>query len=133
MAATMRTVLIVDDQPQVRELLQVTLEASSNPLRILTAANGDQALALAQAELPELMILDIQMPKGQLDGLDVCRLLKADKATRPIFIILLTVKGQRWDRQVGQAAGADDYMVKPFSPLELLNKVEAALGEGTVA
>jgi DNA-binding response OmpR family regulator len=122
----MKKILIVDDQPAVRELVSVTLEIG--PYHILTAENGDQALELARAELPELMLLDIQMPGGSLDGLDVCRILKSDERTKDITIIILTAKGQDWDRQAGQDAGADDYFVKPFSPLELMNKVEHILG-----
>jgi two-component system phosphate regulon response regulator PhoB len=126
MEHVMKKILIVDDQPEVCELVSVTLEIG--PYRILTADNGDRALALARAEKPHLMLLDIQMPGGTLDGLDVCRALKSDPETKGIHIILLTAKGQDWDKQAGRDAGADDYFVKPFSPLELMNKVESALG-----
>jgi two-component system, OmpR family, phosphate regulon response regulator PhoB len=122
----MKTILVVDDQPAVRELVTVTLEIG--PYRLLTAENGDEAVEIARTELPELMLLDIQMPGGSLDGLEVCRLLKADDTTRQIYVIMLTAKGQEWDRQLGHDAGADEYFVKPFSPLELMNKVEAVLG-----
>src|SRR5438034_5624107 len=113
----MKKILIVDDQPAVRELVSVTLEIG--PYQILTAENGDQALRMARAELPELMLLDVQMPGGSLDGLDVCRMLKTDDRTKSIYIIMLTAKGQDWDKQAGREVGADDYFVKPFSPLEL--------------
>jgi two-component system, OmpR family, phosphate regulon response regulator PhoB len=122
----MKKILIVDDQPAVRELVSVTLEIG--PYHILSAENGDEALELARAELPELMLLDVQMPGGSLDGLEVCRLLKSDEHTRDIYIIMLTAKGQDWDRQAGVEAGADEYFVKPFSPLDLMNKVEKVLG-----
>jgi two-component system, OmpR family, phosphate regulon response regulator PhoB len=122
----MKKILVVDDQPSVRELVSVTLEIG--PYAILAAENGDQALELARSNLPDLILLDIQMPGGKLDGLDVCRILKSDEQTKDIFIILLTAKGQDWDKQAGKDAGADDYFVKPFSPLELMNKVEAVLG-----
>ena len=112
----MKKILVVDDQPAVRELVSVTLE------------NGDQALALARAELPEMLLLDVQMPGGSLDGLEVCRLLKDDECTKDIYIVMLTAKGQTWDKQAGQDAGADDYFVKPFSPLQLMAKVEQILG-----
>ncbi|MEP7285657.1 MAG: response regulator [Chloroflexota bacterium] len=121
----MKKILIVDDQPTVRELVSVTLEIG--PYQILTAENGDQALALAQAEVPDLILLDIQMPGGKLDGLEVCRILKSAEPTKRIHIIMLTAKGQDWDKQVGYDVGADDYFVKPFSPLELINKVEDIL------
>jgi two-component system phosphate regulon response regulator PhoB len=122
----MKKILIVDDQPEVRELVSVTLEIG--PYKILTAENGNQALAVARAELPDLMLLDIQMPGGTLDGLDVCRALKSDPRTKHIHVIMLTAKGQDWDKQAGNNAGADDYFVKPFSPLELMNKVESVMG-----
>ena len=121
----MKKILIVDDQPEVRELVSVTLEIG--PYQTLTAENGEQALALARAELPELILLDIQMP-GDLDGLAVCRLLKSDEYTHGIYVLMLTAKGQDWDKQLGYEAGADDYFVKPFSPLELMAKVEQVLG-----
>lgn len=122
----MKKILIVDDQVAVRELVSVTLEIG--PYQILSAENGDQALSLARAELPQLMLLDVQMPGGSLDGLDVCRLLKKDELTKSIYIIMLTAKGQDWDKQAGVEVGANDYFVKPFSPLELLNKVDEVLG-----
>ena len=121
-----KKILIVDDQPAVRELVSVTLEIG--PYHILTAENGDQALSIAQKEHPDLMLLDVQMPGGTLDGLDVCRLLKSDNATHNIYIIMLTAKGQDWDKEAGRSVGANDYFVKPFSPLELMNKVEQVLG-----
>lgn len=121
----MKKILVVDDQPEVRELVAVTLEIG--PYEILSAANGDQALAVARRELPDIILLDIQMPGGSLDGIGVCRALKSDPRTARIYIMMLTAKGQDWDRQAGYDAGADDYFVKPFSPLELMEKVEAVL------
>jgi len=121
----MKKILIVDDQAAVRELVSVTLEIG--PYQILEASNGDEALQKARDERPDLILLDIQMPGGKLDGLQVCRLLKGDAETRNIHIVLLTAKGQEWDKQAGQEAGADDYFVKPFSPLDLMNTVEKYL------
>jgi two-component system phosphate regulon response regulator PhoB len=121
----MKKILIVDDKPEIRELVSVTLEIG--PYQILTAANGDEALQMAQTQKPDVMLLDIQMPGGTLDGLDVCRILKNTEATKNIYIIMLTAKGQTSDKQAGQDVGADDYLVKPFSPLQLMNSVEAVL------
>jgi DNA-binding response OmpR family regulator len=121
----LKTILVVDDQSAVRELVTVTLEIG--PYRIITAENGDQALEYVRTEHPDLMLLDIQMPGGSLDGLDVCRLLKSDETTSNIHIVMLTAKGQEWDKRLGQEAGADDYFIKPFSPLELMSKVEVVL------
>ena len=121
----MKKILIVDDQDAVRELVSVTLEIGSH--QILEATNGDEALKIAQSERPDLILLDIQMPGGKLDGLDVCRILKNDAATRGIRIVMLTAKGQEWDKQAGHDAGADGYFVKPFSPLDLIDTVEQFL------
>jgi len=121
----MKTILIVDDQAAVRELVSVTLEIG--PYQILEASNGDEALRTAQQSRPDLILLDIQMSGGKLDGLEVCRALKGDPATQPIRIILLTAKGQEWDKQAGYDAGADGYFVKPFSPLDLIQTVEEFL------
>jgi two-component system phosphate regulon response regulator PhoB len=121
----MKKILVVDDQPEVRELVSVTLEVG--PYQILAASGGEQALAVARQELPQLMLLDVMMPAGP-DGLEVCRQLKSDPATASITIVMLTSKGQDWDREAGFEAGANDYFVKPFSPLELIQKVEEVLG-----
>jgi len=121
----MSKILIVDDKPEVRELVSVTLEMGD--YEILMAENGVDALALARSELPDLMLLDIQMP-GDLDGLDVCRTLKNEAETSRICIIMLTAKGQEQDKQQGLEAGANEYFIKPFSPLELINKVEEVIG-----
>lgn len=121
----MKKILIVDDQPEVRELVSVTLEVG--PYQIMTASTGQEALDVAREELPDLMLLDVMLPGGGPDGLDVCRELKASSQTRDIFIVMLTSKGQDRDKQLGMEAGADDYFIKPFSPLELINKVEDVL------
>ena len=122
----MKKILIVDDQPKVRELVSVTLEIG--PYQILAAESGDQALEIAKKELPDIILLDVMMPNSILGGLDVCRSLKSDERTKDIYIVMLTAKGQEWDKQAGQDAGADDYFVKPFDPLELMNKVDQILG-----
>lgn len=121
----MKKILIVDDQPEVRELVSVTLEVGL--YQIFTASNGTQALTLAQAEHPDLMLLDVMMPGGGPDGIEVCRQLKSDQNTQDIYIVMLTSKGQDRDKEIGIEAGADDYFVKPFSPLELIEKVEDVL------
>ncbi|NDJ51599.1 MAG: response regulator [Chloroflexi bacterium] len=120
----MKRILIVDDKQAVRELVSVTLEVG--PYDILTAEDGQQALDIAYQDHPDLILLDIQMP-GQYDGLDVCRQLKQDPITQDIYIVMLTAKGQPQDQQAGLEAGAEDYFVKPFSPLELIDLVEQVL------
>jgi two-component system, OmpR family, phosphate regulon response regulator PhoB len=124
--SAMKKILIVDDQPEVRELVSVTLEVG--PYQILTAHNGSVAVEVARAELPDLMLLDVMMPGSGPDGLQVCEQLKHDPATRDIYIVMLTSKGQEHDRDAGFHNGADDYFIKPFSPLELIEKVEEVLG-----
>lgn len=122
----MKTILIVDDKAEVRELVEVTLRVGD--YRILQADNGNQAVEIAQAERPDLMLLDVMMPGG-MDGFEVCERLKSDPATQGITIIMLTAKGQQVDKERGSQVKADGYYTKPFSPLALMQKVEEVLGE----
>ena len=119
-----KKILIVDDQLEVRELVQVTLGAGDYQTH--QAQNGREAIDRARALRPDLIILDVMMPGG-IDGYEVCRTLKGDAATQGIRILMLTAKGQVTDREKGLTCGADGYFVKPFSPLELLNKIEDVL------
>ncbi len=119
----MRKLLIADDEDGVRSLVRMTLEADS--YEILEARNSEEALELAREHHPDLMFLDVMMPG--VSGFDVCRTLKGDPATADITIIMLTAQAQERDREVGVAAGADDYFTKPFSPVGLLYKVEEVL------
>jgi len=121
----MKKILIVDDQPEVRELVAVTLEVG--PYQILTAENGTRTLEMIQAEMPDLVLLDALMPDGP-EGYEVCRQIKYSEVTQGITVIMLTALGQEGDIQAGNEAGADDYFVKPFSPLGLISKVEEMLG-----
>ena len=121
----MKKILIVDDRLEVRELVEVTLRVKE--YRILQASNGDDAVALAKAERPDLILMDIMMPNG-MDGLEATRMIKNDPDLKDCTIIMLTAKGQQTDREKGFEAGADDYFVKPFSPLDLVRKVEEVLG-----
>ena len=120
----MKKILIVDDEEKVRKLVEVTL--SVGDVEILHAATGEEALESARAARPDIILLDIMMP-GPLDGYDVCRLLKQDSDTKDIYIIMLTAKGQQADKERGLALGADDYFVKPFSPMELMDKIDNIL------
>lgn len=121
----MKKILIVDDQIEVRDLVEVTLRIGD--YQILQAKSGKEALEIARAEKPDLILMDIMMPGG-IDGLEVTRILKNNHETKQCKIIMLTAKGQEIDRKRGIEAGADDYFAKPFSPLELMTKVEEALG-----
>lgn len=122
----MKKILIVDDQPEIRELVDVTLRIGD--YAIWQAASGDQALIVARAEHPDLILLDVMMPTSSIDGFEVCRQLKSDPATRDISIVMLTARGQETDVELSKLVGADDYFTKPFSPLQLMNKVEQLLG-----
>lgn len=119
----MRKLLIADDEPGVRRLVRMTLE--SDEYEIFEAADGDEALSVARSELPDLILLDVMMPKRS--GYDVCRELKDAEDTREICVILLTARAQDADQQEGVSAGADDYFVKPFSPVALVRKVDEVL------
>ncbi len=122
----MKKILIVDDQSEVRELVEVTLRIG--PYEILQASSGDEALTITRSEQPDLVLLDVMMPNSSVDGFDVCRQIKSDPATRNISVVMITARGQEADLEIGKQAGADDYFTKPFSPLELMNKVEEILG-----
>jgi CheY-like chemotaxis protein len=118
-----RTVLIADDESSIRLLVHATIE--SDDYTVVEAADGAEAWALAQVLKPSLVLLDVQMP-GQ-SGLEVLRSIKADPNLKATRVILLTSKAQERDIEVGLIAGADFYLTKPFSPLDLLTRVEEAL------
>jgi DNA-binding response OmpR family regulator len=120
----MAKVLIADDQPTMRQLVRLTLE--SGHFEILEAPDGDAALTLARRELPDLVFLDWTMPG--MAGVDVCRALRDDPATEGMRIVMLTARSQPSDRDHAREMGADDYITKPFSPIELLEKVRDVLG-----
>lgn len=117
-----RSVLIVDDEPTIVEVVARYLERAGYATR--TAANGQQALDAAARERPDLVVLDLMMPG--MDGLRVMRRLR-DQAAEPVGVILLTARGEESDRVTGLRLGADDYVVKPFSPVELVARVDAVL------
>jgi two-component system phosphate regulon response regulator PhoB len=121
----MKKILIVDDQPEIRELVAVTLRLGTYDL--LLAKDGLEALDVARREKPDLILLDVMLLEGGMDGFEVCRRLKADAETRRCCVVMLTARGQEWDKKQGLAAGAYDYFVKPFSPLELLTRVDGIL------
>ena len=110
-----KKLLIVDDEAHIRMLIEQTLEELEDEgVEFLTAENGEQALQIIQEEKPELVFLDVMMPK--MNGMEVCRRVKKELMLENIFIILLTAKGQELDRLKGQEVGANVYMTKPFDP-----------------
>lgn len=122
-----QSILIVDDEPHLRMLLHQTLEELEDEgVELLTAANGEDALATIQSARPRLVFLDVMMPK--LSGFDVCERAKKTLGLDDVYIVLLTAKGQEFDRQKGMEVGADLYMTKPFDPDALLDKARSVLG-----
>jgi phosphate regulon transcriptional regulator PhoB len=116
-------VLVVEDEPDIRGLIVHHLERDGFECR--TAVSGVDALASVRAAAPDLVVLDVMLPG--IDGLEVCRRLRADPASSAVPIIMLTAKAHEVDRVVGLELGADDYVVKPFSPKELVARVRAVL------
>jgi two-component system, OmpR family, alkaline phosphatase synthesis response regulator PhoP len=115
-----KTVLVVDDEPKIVEVVGDYLRGAG--FSVTTAADGEGAVAWARARPPDLVVLDLGLPG--LDGLDVARELRS---ASPVPIIMLTARGEESDRVLGLELGADDYLVKPFSPRELLARVRAVL------
>ena len=112
-------VLIVDDEAYIRLLMEQTLEDFEDQgIEILTAGDGEEALKIIQTEAPDLVFLDVMMPK--MNGFEVCQAVKRDLKYKDVFIVLLTAKGQEFDRLRGEHVGADVYMTKPFDPDELI-------------
>ena len=117
------TVLLVEDEGDIAALVRYHVEKAG--MQFLHAQDGGTALRLARSSLPDVVVLDIMLPG--LDGLEVCRQLRRDAATRQLPIIMLTARGEEVDRVVGLELGADDYVVKPFSPRELIARIRAVL------
>lgn len=116
-------VLVADDDEDIVRFVEVNLRLEGFDVR--TASDGEQALHLAHDLMPDLVLLDIMMPR--LDGFEVCQRLRGDSRTKHISVIMLTAKSLSADKVVGLTAGADDYMIKPFDPLELVARVKSTL------
>lgn len=123
------TIAIVEDEPNIVELVKYNLDREG--YRTISANTGRKGWELIRQELPDLVILDLMLP--ELDGMSVCKHLRADSTTKSIPIIILTAKSEEADRVLGLEMGADDYVTKPFSPRELVARVRAVLRRsGTV-
>jgi two-component system alkaline phosphatase synthesis response regulator PhoP len=123
----MPKVLIVDDEPFIRLLLEQTLEELEDEgVELVCTDNGETALDIIRSEAPEIVFLDVMMPK--MNGFDVCNAVKNDLGITGVYIVLLTAKGQEFDKQKGIDAGADIYMTKPFNPDEVLGMAKKILG-----
>jgi len=119
------TILVVDDDPVIQKLLHVNFQMEGYD--VVMAGDGQEAVDKARSARPDLIVLDVMMPK--LDGLQVASILKSDEATASIPIIMLSAKAQDFDVKAGMAAGADDYITKPFDPLQLLARAAELMGK----
>ncbi|MDE1999635.1 MAG: response regulator [Burkholderiales bacterium] len=120
----MPKILVVEDQAEIRHLIRVTLACGQ--FEVNEAADGGSALQQAQSLKPDLVLLDVMMP-GDLSGFDVCRQIKANPAMDGVKVMMLTALGEVSDVDQARDCGADAYWVKPFSPAELLDQIEALL------
>ena len=118
-----KRILVVDDEIYIVHILEFTLTMEG--YEVLTAADGEEALRKIEQERPDLVVVDIMMPK--LDGYEVCRRVRQDEEFQHLPVILLSAKGRPIDRETGLEVGADDYIVKPFSPRRLLEKIRDLL------
>lgn len=118
-----RCILVVDDEPDLLELVRFNLDRAG--FRVETAASGEEALARLRRSTPDLLVLDLMLP--DLSGEEVCRRLRANPSLAGLPVIMLTAKSEEVDRVVGFELGADDYVTKPFSPRELVLRVQALL------
>ena len=118
-------ILVVDDEIYIVHILDFSLGMEG--YEVVTALDGEQAVEKARAEKPDLIVLDIMMPK--LDGYETCKILKGDDTTKNIPVILLSAKGRNVDQKIGFEVGADDYITKPFSPRKLVERINSILGQ----
>ena len=120
-----KKILVVDDEPHVIRTLTFVLKKEG--YEVSSAGNGEEAIAIVNESKPDLMFLDVMMPKK--NGYEVCEELKNDQSLSDIHIIMLTAKGQEADREKGLKLGADEFMTKPFSPIEIVEKVKELLAQ----
>lgn len=121
-------VLVIEDEPDILEVMQYNLEREGH--KVIACRNGEQGLSRIRTDNPDLVILDLMLPG--MDGTEVCRQVKTDPVTRAIPIIMVTAKSEESDVVLGLGLGADDYIAKPFSPRELVARVNVALRRGPV-
>ena len=116
-------VLVVDDEEYIQHILNFSFGAEG--YEVVTASDGEEGVSKARDEKPDVIVMDIMMPK--MDGYEACKQIKTDPQTKDIPVILLTAKGRDADRKLGSEVGADDYVVKPFSPGRLIERVEGIM------
>lgn len=118
-------ILVVDDEPYI--LRSLTFVLTREGYDVASATNGEEAMSIVRESKPKVMFLDVMMPKK--NGYEVCEEVKGDPSLSDIHIIMLTAKGQEADREKGLVSGADEFMTKPFSPLEVVGRVKELVGE----
>ncbi len=119
----MAKILIAEDEPDIRELVTFMLKFAG--YEVVAAANGEDAVRTASRERPDLVLMDVRMPR--MTGYDACRMMKANPDLRDVPVVFLSAKGQESEIQSGLEAGAEAYLLKPFSPAELTNRVRGIL------
>ena len=119
----MAKILIAEDERDIRDLITFTLGFAG--YEVVAAANGEEAVTLARQEIPDLVLMDVRMPR--MTGYDACRLMKANPDLQDVPVVFLSAKGQETEIQSGLDAGAEEYLLKPFSPAELTNRVKGIL------
>ncbi len=121
----MAKILIAEDEPDIRELVAFMLRFAG--YEVMAASNGEEAVQAATREVPDLVLMDVRMPR--MTGYDACRLMKANPSLRDVPVVFLSAKGQESEIQSGLEAGAEEYLLKPFSPDELTNRVRTILSK----
>jgi CheY-like chemotaxis protein len=119
----MAKILIAEDEPDIRELVAFTLRFAGH--EVVAGANGEEAVQLASQEMPDLILMDVRMPR--MTGYDACRVMKASPHLKDIPVVFLSAKGQDSEIQTGLEAGAEEYLLKPFAPDQLAERVNAIL------
>ena len=122
----MKKILVVDDSAKIRKLISATL-LGVGIYEIIEADTGEMAIEAANTNKPDLILMDVMLP-GKIDGIEATRIIKSDPDTSEIRIIMLSAKGQELDIKIGKKAGAEAYMVKPFRPMALLEKIQELIG-----
>ncbi|MBE0680644.1 MAG: response regulator [Anaerolineales bacterium] len=121
----MARILIAEDEPDIRELVAFTLRFAGH--EVVATSNGEEALRQASEIIPDIILMDVRMPR--MTGYDACRALKADPVLKDIPVVFLSAKGQDSEIQTGLDAGAEEYLLKPFAPDQLTERVKAILGK----
>jgi DNA-binding response OmpR family regulator len=118
-----KKILVAEDERDIRDLIAFTLQFAG--FQVVSAADGQEAVELAVKEIPNLILMDARMPR--MSGYEACRRIKAEPALRDVPIVFLSAKGQEAEIRLGMEAGADEYVVKPFAPAELVERVKKLL------